>query len=399
MDNSARSDLDLFSDAAIRSPEPLWQELRALGAVVWMTRYNMWAVPRYAEVKEVLGDWRRFTTARGVAMDDKVNAATSGPGKANSLTSDPPLHDEIRKITGIPLMPGRLRELEQPIRARVEAHVDQLCQRQEIDAMEDVAKFIPMNMVREFVGLPSHGQAEMLAWAAATFDAMGPMNDRGKKAIPKIQELHQFCINEAIPPNLAKDGWADKIYQAADAGKIERSQCPGLMREYIGPALDTTIFGVGHLLRQLSLNPDQWQRLKDDRELIGSAINETLRLHSPINSFTRFVNEDTTIGSAQVSAGDRLIVLYGSANRCEQKWDNPETFNIERNVRDHLAFGFGIHSCGGMHLARLEMRILLEVMLDKIDHFTTGTPEVFMNNTLKGFKSMPMSIVPATPPQ
>ena len=386
------SDIDLFSDEAIRAPYASWKELRDIAPAVWLTRHDMWVVARYAEVKEVLGNWQMFTTAEGVAMDDKVNAATSGPGRANSLTSDPPLHDEIRNVTGVPLRPGGLRQIKEQVQAAARDLVEDICARKSVDAMEDVAQILPMNLVREFVGLPAAGKENMLKWAAATFNAMGPMNELGKGSIPQIQELHQYCINQAIPPYLKKDGWADKLYQAANQGKVERAQCPGMMREYIGPALDTTIFGIGHLLRYLSLDRAQWDMLKADRSLVTGAINEALRMDAPIRSFTRLVREDTKIGDIPLGARERIIVLYGSANRDERHYDDPDRFDITRKNRDQLAFGYGLHTCGGMHLARLEISELLLAMLDRIAFFETDPPEICMNNTLRGFDSMPMRV-------
>lgn len=386
------SDIDLFSDEAIRAPYASWKELRDIAPAVWLRRHGMWAVARYAEVKEVLGNWQMFTTAEGIAMDDKVNAATSGPGRANSLTSDPPLHDEIRNVTGVPLRPRGLRRIEEQVRAAAHDLVEDICARKSVDAMEDVAQILPMNLVRDFVGLPAAGKDNTLKWAAATFNAMGPMNELGKGAIPQIQELLQYCSNQAIPPYLKKDGWADKIYQAANEGKVERAQCPGMMREYIVPALNTTIFGIGHLLRYLSLDRAQWDMLKADRSLVTGAINEALRMDAPIRSFTRLVREDTKIGDIRLGARERIIVVFGSANRDERHYDNPDRFDITRNNRDHLAFGYGLHICGGMHLARLEMTELLLAMLNRIAFFETDPPEICMNNTLRGFDSMPMRV-------
>ena len=395
MTDRPSSGIDLFSDEAIRTPYPFWKELRDIAPAVWLTRHDMWVVARYEQVKSVLGNWEMFTTAHGVAMDDKVNAATSGPGRANSLTSDPPLHDEIRGVTGVPLRPRGLREIEEQVRETANLLVEDICARKTVDAMEDVAHILPMNLVREFVGLPAAGKENMLKWAAATFDAMGPMNALGQAAIPNIQELHQYCISEAVPPNLKPDGWADLLYQAADEGKVERSQCPGMMREYIGPALDTTIFAIGHLLRYLSQDRSQWDLLKSDVSLVPNAINEALRMDAPIRSFTRLVRDDTKLGDIELKANDRLIVLYGSANRDERQYDNPDRFDITRNSRDQLAFGYGLHTCGGMQLARLEMTALLEAMLDKIAYFETDTPTVTMNNTLRGFERMPMRVFAA----
>ncbi|OYX41564.1 MAG: hypothetical protein B7Z02_15250 [Rhodobacterales bacterium 32-67-9] len=355
----------------------------------------MWVVARYDDVKAVLGNWQTLTTAKGVAMEPKVNEATSGPGRANSLTSDPPLHDEIRVVTGAPLRPGGLREIEPQVRAAAERLVDDLCRRKTVDGMVDVAQYLPMNLVREFVGLPDSGRENMLKWAAATVNAMGPMNDLGKSAIPQIQELHQYCINQAVPLYLKKDGWADRLYQAADAGKVNRDQCPGMMREYIGPALDTTIIGTGHLLRHLSLHRDQWEMLRADRNLIPAAINEALRMDSPVRSFTRYVRHDTDIGGTAIAEGDRVMVLYGSANRDELKFEGPDRFDITRANRDQIAFGHGLHTCGGMHLAKLEITALLEAMLDRIDYFETDEPTICLNNTLRGYEAMPMRVFAA----
>ncbi|MEX0283707.1 MAG: cytochrome P450, partial [Paracoccaceae bacterium] len=141
-----------------------------------------------------------------------------------------------------------------------------------------------------------------------------------------------------------------------------------------------------------SLDRSQWDMLKADPSLIPAAINEALRMDAPIRSFSRYVREDANLGEVELKAGDRLIVLYGSANRDERHYDDPDRFDITRNNRDQLAFGYGLHTCGGMHLARLEMTALLEAMLEKIDHFETSDPVIEMNNTLRGFESLQMRV-------
>jgi len=138
----------------------------------------MWAVARYDGVKAVLGNWEIFTTAHGVAMDDKVNAATSGPGRAKSFTSDPPLHDKIRNVTGVPVRPRGLREIEEQEQDAARALVDDICARGEIYAMEDVPHVLPMNLVREFVRLPP------------------AMHGRGVESQRRISQIH-------APPDLS----------------------------------------------------------------------------------------------------------------------------------------------------------------------------------------------------
>ena len=392
------TDIDLFTTEVLSDPYPVYRRLRDLGPAVWLSRHNVWCISRYDDVKRVLGDYRTFTTSKGVAMDAAVNEATSGPGRANSLTSDPPLHDEIRRVTSAPLLPRALTEIKDQVDTTAQRIADDICRRGTVDGMADIAYVLPLTVVSELVGLPDHGRQSMLRWAAATFNAMGPMNELGREALPQIREFHEFCKAEAVPGRLKANGWADRIYQAAARGEIPVDQCPGMMREYIAPSLDTTIFATGHLLRLFGEHPDQWRLLKQDRALLPGAINEALRMEAPIRLFSRYVRAASTFGEVTVPDGDRLIVLYASANRDERKWENPDRFVITRQNRDHVTFGFGIHACSGMHLARMEMTALMNAMLDRVESFEVGEPTLSWNNTLRGYATLPMTVHPVKNP-
>lgn len=158
MYSAPESNIDLFDSAAIEDPYPLYAQLRGLGPAIWLTRHEVWCVPRYKDVKTVLGDWRKFTTSKGVAIDPAVNEATSGPGRANSLTSDPPLHDEIRGITAAPLLPRALEEIKETIYETARRIVDDICAKEVVDGMTDVAHVLPLTVVSELVGLPDEGR-------------------------------------------------------------------------------------------------------------------------------------------------------------------------------------------------------------------------------------------------
>lgn len=392
MSTAPSSDVELFDDAAIRNPYPLYRMLRDLGPVVWLERYDVWAIPRYHDVHAVLANHRVFSSARGVAINPAVNARVVQPERVNSLISDPPLHDAIRRVSSRPLTPAALKSVQPVIADRARKLVDDLCARSSFDGMRDVAQVLPLSVVAELVGLPDHGRESMLRWASATFDAMGPANDRGAAAFAPLAELYAFCETEAIPGRLKADGWADRIYQAAAAGEMELERCPGTIREYIGPSLDTTIFATGHLLYLLGRHPEQWALLKQDPSLISAAINEALRIETPVRAFTRYVVEDTAVSDVILPEGARVCVLYGSANRDERRWEEPERFDIGRRNNAHVAFGTGIHTCAGMHLARMEITELMLALLKRVDSFEVGEPEIEMNNILRGFASFPMSL-------
>jgi hypothetical protein len=153
--------------------------------------------------------------------------------------------------------------------------------------------------------------------------------------------------------------WAAKLYEAGEQGVIPRTLCPVLMRDYLGPSLDTTIFATSKLILLFGQNPDQWDIVRDDPSLILNAINECVRLESPIQNFTRRLVADHDVDGARIPKGGRALVMYASANRDERKWDQAERFGVQRKVGEHVGFGHGIHTCAGMHLARMEMQVLL----------------------------------------
>jgi cytochrome P450 len=169
-------------------------------------------------------------------------------------------------------------------------------------------------------------------------------------------------------------------------------RCPVLMRDYLGPSLDTTIFATANLILLFGRHPDQWQLVREDPKLIPSAINEALRLESPIRGFTRCVSSNAIVMDVLIPGGSRALLLYASANRDERKWQDPERFDVRRRANDHLGFGNGTHMCAGLHLARLEMTALLEVLVEKVRSFDIGEPVLALNNVLRGLASLPVRV-------
>jgi hypothetical protein len=186
------------------------------------------------------------------------------------------------------------------------------------------------------------------------------------------------------------------VFDAAARGDITEMQGPSLLLDYINPSLDTTIGAISHLLRLLADNPDQWDLLRADPALIPHAINETLRVESPVRGFTRVATADHRIDEVALPRGARVLMLFGSANRDERKWIDPERFDITRKPSDHLGFGFGIHSCVGMNLARLEMRCLLEAMIPRVARIDVETVTMSGNQVLRVIESMSVTFTPAT---
>jgi len=161
------------------------------------------------------------------------------------------------------------------------------------------------------------------------------------------------------------------------------------IRNYINPSLETTISATGELIWQLSQNPEQWQTLRDKPELCSNAVNEAVRLGTPIRSFTRHTTTDVEIDGVLIPEGSRVMMVFASANRDERQFKNPDQFDVTRNSRDHLGFGSGIHMCIGMYLAQLEMVSLLKAMIYRVGHIEVSDPEIVLNNTIAAFSKLP----------
>lgn len=384
-------DIDLYSDAEIASPWQTYARIRDTAPAVWLARNRVWAVGRYKDARAVLADHATFVSSRGIAGNDLTNRISPG----NTLASDPPEHTHLRAIVGRPLHPRALADIRPRIVAAAEALIDDLVTRDGFDAMDDLARHLPLGIVSDLVGLPQAGRARMLDWAAATFDAIGGDNARTAAARPRLAEMRAYVDDPATRAALKPDGWAARLYQAADQGLIPADKCPILMRDYLGPSLDTTIFATGHLIHRLATTPGAWDRLRADPGLAGNAINEAIRIDAPVRVFTRYVIRDADIDGVAIPAGARVAVLYASANRDERVWDAPDTYDLTRPANAHLGFGHGIHACLGMQLARMEMRALLDAMIPRVAAIRTGPPQQAMNNVLDGFATLPARFTPA----
>lgn len=381
-------DVDLYADDVLRQPYPHYRALRDLGAAVWLPRNGLYAVGRFEDVRAALRNPGLFSSAQGVAANDHVNEMSRG----TTLASDAPLHDRLRAIIAAPLLPRALEQIGPEIRREARRLVEDLVSRGQFDAVTDLAQHLPLTIVSKLVGLEDYGRGSMLRWASATFNVLGAMNDRACAAMTDVQEMRHYLGGSAIREHLRPGSWGDRVFAAADRGEVEPERCPVLMRDYLGPSLDTTIFATANLILLFGKYPDQWDLVRQDPGLIPGAINEALRLESPIRGFTRHLTDDATIGDVTVPKSSRVLLLYASANRDERKWQDPERFDVRRRASDHLGFGNGTHMCAGLHLARLEMTALLEVLVGKVRHFDIGEPVLALNNVLRGLASLPVRV-------
>lgn len=381
---------DFWSDDIVLNPYPAYRKLRDLGPAVWLSRHDAWAVTRHADVRAALANPEVFSSARGCMMNDPMNAAFAG----NILCTDDPEHQQMRKVFAKPLMPGTVNILKTRMEELAAEQIGRLMTQDSFDAVVDIGHHLPINVVSELVGLPEDGRRHMLDWAAGSFDAFGPLSSPRTLSGMEIAKEAAEYTRGIDPAHLSPDSWGTALFQAAERGDIAEAQARSMMMGYVAPALDTTINATSSAIWLFAQNPEEWDRLRADRTLMGSAINEVIRMESPIRAFSRYVTRDHKIGDVTLRQGARALMLYACANRDERNYPDPDRFDITRPARDHIGFGYGTHTCAGMHLAKLEISVILNALADRAARFEVLEEERRPHNTLRGLHRL---VVRATP--
>lgn len=391
----AASDLDPFSDAALADPWTIYSELRNAGPVVFLPQYGLAAVMRYSDVHDVLGDWSTYSSLF-VGLNPIFNEMAGKNVETNILMASPPAHHQLRTVLGEDLAPRGLREkLEGFVVERAELLVEDLVARGSFDAVNDMARPFVMGIIYDLNGLPESGRDRFFGWASNLFDALGPLNARMQYGLQSAGEMFQWLGTEATRDKVAPGSWASTIYDAVERGDIPGATAHELLSTYIAPALDTTIHSLGWAVQLFAEHPDQWDEVRADPSLIPGAYREILRLQPPVHHFGRRAEKDAEIGGVPVPEGTHLMVSFASANRDERQWDEPERFDIHRDNMRQLAFGYGIHSCIGQGLARLEGHSILEALAKRVERFDVGAGTPFLNNLVHGLDSLPVTVTRA----
>jgi cytochrome P450 len=381
-------EVDVWSDANLRDPFPLYAELRRLAPVVRLVRNDAYAVTRYAEIRDVLQEWESFTSAKGVGMSPLINAR----GGRGVIASDPPVHSARRRVLNSQLLPAPLKPHEEFIDSRATDYAIRTVDRRDVEVIRELAVPFSVSVVCDLVGLPDEGRERLLPWARLGFDAWGPPGPRSEAAAVGYQNLVDYSNTVSVPEHLEPGRWGAGIYDAVDRGDLEPDAIHGVVFAYLQAGMDTTVNAIGTALYLFAQHPDQWDQVRSDPNLIPSAINEVLRYHSPIQRYSRVANDDSEVGGVTIPAHSRVVVLIGAGNRDERRFDDPDRFDVTRNPIDHLAFGRGLHHCAGAGLARLELSALLTRLAERVRRFEIRDHEWDINATVHGLRALDLTL-------
>lgn len=383
------SDIDLYTEAALLDPFPLYRTLRDMGPAVWLPSAEVFAITRYKDVRESLRNWQHFSSAQGVFGNELSNQMP----KVGMLAADPPAHDALRAVIGKPLLPGAVRELTDQVVSEAEGLAERLLDRGEFDAVDDLAWYLPMTVVSHLVGIPEENRLMVPRWSAAAFNlSAGPLNERAQAEFPVLQSFMAFVSDPDLSAKLRPGGWGARLFEAADRGELPREECGLILNDYLAPSLDTTASAIGSAIALFAEYPEQWDALRADPSLIANAALEVIRMETPIPSFTRVVTQDLEVDGTALPLGARVMINYASANRDERKWDEPDRFDVRRKVADHMGFGHGTHTCAGNHLAQLEMRSMFAALAKRVKRFEIVKAERMINNGLRAWQHLQVKV-------
>ena len=383
----------------------LFSELRRTQPVRWTEPEGyrpFWTVSSHEHVTEIEKQPAKFISAprtalRSIDQEEAIRRVTGSTQAARTLIQmDDPDHMLFRKLTQEWFMPPKLRDLHDSLGQLAAGFVDRLeafggtC-----DFARDIAVWYPLRAIMLILGVPEEDEPLMLKLTQQHFASSDPSVNKGEKVDAGAAAKELFAYFTELTARKRQDPKDDIVSLLADA-EVNGEPISDFDRNSYFFVLaiaghDTTSSSISGLLQALIARPDQLERLRADRSLLGSAIDEGIRWTSPVKHFFRTATEDYDIAGQTVRAGDSIMLCYPSANMDEKVFTDPFEFQIDRKPNRHLAFGFGVHQCLGQHLAKLEMTALFSQLLDRVEDIRpAGDPQWLEANFVGGLKSFPI---------
>jgi cytochrome P450 len=357
-----RFDVNLFDRSVVEDPFPLYEEIRAAGRVVWNDTIQAWMAAGFDDCSTVLADGERF---REMSGDPEMFPWYEAP---NMITVDGAEHQRLRG----PLAPSFVRSTVAEWAPRIRAVVDQLLTplAEGADSFDIIADFtmIPTIIIAEMLGVPEERHEDFRRWSHEIVSniAFGHESSEGRAVLLRaVDELNAYMREEIERHRREQpDDLITTMLRSSELGGMSEAEVLSTAFTLLSAGYDTTAKLMANCLVALEKHPDQRRLLVEDPSLIPAAIEEVLRWSSVVQAIPRRVADDTEVAGARLSAGDHIYSIIAAANRDPARWSDPHRFDIRRDAKAHLGFGWGPHLCIGAPLARLETRVALERLLE-----------------------------------
>ncbi|MGO9044154.1 MAG: cytochrome P450 [Mycobacterium sp.] len=393
-------EFDPFSEDFFNDPFNTYRRLRDHAPVYYSEKYGFWALSRYEDVAPALKDFQTYSSARGITLD--MYLAEPDPTQPKLIIMmDPPEHTVMRKLVNKVFTPRAIAGLEPMIRAKITDVADTL-DPVSFDVVADFAALFPVEIISTMLGVPPEHRQQVRLWLDKMLERKPGDFRPSTEGVEAIMAAFMFYY-DLVQERRAnpQDDMISRLTQvdvSRDDGvaKLTDMEIAGFVSMLGGAGAETVTKLVGNAAVTFAHNPGEWRKLREDRSKIPVAFEELLRYEAPTQYQLRYSTREMTLHGTTIPAGSVVMLINGSATRDERAFPDPDRFDIDRIPSGHnLNFGYGVHSCLGAALARMEGRIALDVMLDLMPDYQVNWPRVrrvAMAN-VAGWSNVPIRMV------
>lgn len=356
--------LDLSDPTVIANPYPRYAELRRTAPAVQVDPNGLWAVTRFDAVVEVLKRVDEFSSAPG--DDDREKLFQNAFGGPNIIGADNPVHDRLRSIMQGRFTPKHLGRLQGRVEGLSRELLAAASREPRFDLVSSYTVPLPVIVIAELLGVEPDRVDDFKRWSNALVAIVNAARGEARSAaMAEVLELARYlaAMAERRRKEPADDLIGALVAAEKEPGRISSGEVLSYCILLLAAGNETTTNLIGGMVAALSENPDQLELLRNDPALIQNAVEEGLRYCSPVQGLFRRTRRETRLGNVTLPAGAQIWVSYAAANRDPNRFPDPDRFDIRRDCRGHVGFGWGLHFCLGANLARREARVALEQLV------------------------------------
>ena len=388
-------------------PHVWFRRLRHEAPVYWhpeavAPRGGYWAVTRYDDCVHVNRDWEHYSSARRTSLFHEMDDDQLAQQQLMMVNMDPTMHTRYRRLVNHGFTPKMVRDLEQTIVGYADGIIDSVCERGTADFVEEISAALPLLVIAELLGVPQEDRRMVFDWSNQMIGADDPEYqlpdaEPGAAAMAVFSYAEELASQRRLAPR--QDLVSVLIDAQVEGEKLEQLELDLFFMLLIVAGNETTRNLMSGAMTAFFDHPDQWELLRKDRSLLANAVEEMLRYVTPVMHFRRTATQDLELRGQQIMEGDKVVFWHSSANRDETAFDDPDTFDVRRSPNNHIAFGgVGPHFCLGANLARMEIMVMFDRLLDRMpDMRLDGEVQRLQSNFINGTKHIPIVFEPSAP--
>ena len=387
------TDFDHLEPEWYRDPYPIQDDLRQRCPIAHTERFGgAWLPTRYEDVSAIAYDTERFSSRAIIVSNFRPPLDSAPIGGSPPISSDPPFHHDARKLLLAAFTKKEVAKQEAATRAFCHGLIDELAGRDVVDAAVDYAQHIPVRVIANMLGFPEEDGPQFRRFVEDVLEGINQPAEERQESFARLDEYLLAQVHAHLDE--PRDDLTSFLIDAELYGqKLPPEVVTGAMALLLIAGIDTTWSAIGSSLWHLAKNPADRERLVAEPALLPTAMEEFLRAYAPV-TMARLVREDMHYQGVDMKADDWILLSFPAANRDPAQFDRAGEVVIDRAVNRHAAFGLGIHRCLGSHLARMELRIALEVWLERIPSFTLADPDAvtWSSGQIRGPRGLPLRI-------